>query len=174
MRGREARRSRPCVAAANLLPSMAVLASLAAAPLHAAPDPGDRPGIEAKPSERRLHLGLWTLHLRYPDRGLENNWLVGVSVGKVYGATFVNSFGDRAYTAGFQDVVLRWGTGRLSVGLGYRAGVVTGYDERFLRIARKLPVLPLLQPRAVVEAERLGVELSYSGVVASAGFTVRF
>jgi hypothetical protein len=57
--------------------------------------------------------------------------------------------------------------------MGYRAGVVTGYDERFLPIAGKIPVIPLFQPLITLDAKRLGLEFSYSGVVASGGINIR-
>jgi hypothetical protein len=60
------------------------------------------------------------------------------------------------------------------VGLGYRAGLITGYDERFIPLAGKTPVVPLVQPLFLVDGQRLGLELSYSGVIASAALNVRF
>ena len=125
--------------------------------------------------DRRVYAGMWTFHFRDPGRGLDNNWLVGMSWGKLYGATFVNSFGRRAYSGGVQRVLARWEPGIVSLGLGYRAGLVTGYDERLFPLAGKTAVLPLIQPLLNVDgrASRLGLELSYSGVVASAALNVR-
>jgi hypothetical protein len=117
---------------------------------------------------------MWTVHFRDWDRGVENNWLVGASWRGIYAATFINTFGDRAYAAGYQGMLLRWDPGVIAVGLGYRVGLVTGYDERFMKLAAKTPVIPLIQPRLALDRKRLGVELSYSGVVASGGFAVRF
>jgi hypothetical protein len=117
---------------------------------------------------------MWTLHFRDLDRGLESNRLLAVSWGRIYGATFINSFGKRAYSAGLQQTVARWDSRIVSLGLGYRAGLVTGYDRRFIRLAGKTPVLPLLQPLLVFDVTRLGLELSYSGVVASAALNVRW
>jgi hypothetical protein len=58
--------------------------------------------------------------------------------------------------------------------VGYRAGLITGDDERFIPLAGKTPVIPMVQPLLTVDRRRLGAELSYSGVIASAGFNVRF
>jgi hypothetical protein len=129
--------------------------------------------VAEEPADRRLYLGMWTIHFRDLDRGLDNNWLLAVSWGRIYGATFVNSFGKRAYSTGVQRTVARWNSRTVSLGLGYRAGLVTGYDERLFPLAGKTPVLPLLQPLINVDASRLGLELSYSGVIASAGLNVR-
>jgi hypothetical protein len=138
----------------------------------AMPSPPDSAAAE-RPADRRLYLGMWTIHFRDLDRGLDNNWLLALSWGRVYGATFINSFGERAYSMGVQGTVARWSPGIMSLGLGYRAGLVTGYDERLFPLAGRTPVLPLLQPLITLDAQRVGVELSYSGVVASAGLNVR-
>jgi hypothetical protein len=127
----------------------------------------------AKTVERRLYVGMWTIHFRDLDRGLDNNWLLALSWGRIYGATFINSFGRRAYSAGVQRAVARWNWPIISAGLGYRVGLVTGYDERLFPLAGETPVLPLLQPLITLDAKRLGLELSYSGVIASAGLNVR-
>ncbi len=125
-------------------------------------------------ADRRLYVGMWTIHFRDLDRGIENNWLLAVSWGRVYGATFINSFGKRAYSTGVQETVVRWKPRIVSVGVGYRAGLVTGYDERLFPLAGKTPVLPLFQPLITLDANRLGLELSYSGVIASGGLNVRW
>jgi hypothetical protein len=139
--------------------------------------PGDAPEEHtgsARRSDRRLYVGMVTLHFRELDRGLDNNSIIGVSLGRFYGATLINSFGKRAYTAGVQGAFTQRATGPVTLGFGYRAGLITGYDERFISLAGKTPVLPLLQPLATVDAKRVGMELSYAGVVASAALNVRF
>ena len=128
---------------------------------------------DTTPPDRRLYVGMWTLHFRDLDRGLDNNWLVGMSRGPIYGATFINSFGRRAYSVGAQQTAARWSPGLVSLGLGYRAGLVTGYDERLFPLAGRTPVLPFVQPLITLDAKQCGLELSYLGVVASAALNVR-
>jgi hypothetical protein len=127
----------------------------------------------AKAAERRLYVGMWTLHFRDMERGLDNNWMLGMSWGRLYGATFVNSFGRRAYSVGLQETIARWRAGMVPVSLGYRAGLVTGYNERLFHLAGETPVLPFVQPLINLDADRLGLELSYLGVIASVGLNVR-
>jgi hypothetical protein len=130
----------------------------------------------ATPAERRFYVGMWTFHFRDMERGLDNNWVLGMSWGKIYGATFINSFGRRAYSVGLQENVAQWRPGIVpvsSVSLGYRAGLITGYNERLFRLAGETPVLPFVQPLINLDANRLGLELSYVGVIASAVLTVR-
>ena len=137
------------------------------------PAPPKGAGDGGTAADRRLYFAMWTIHFRDLERGLESNGLLAVSWGRIYGATFINSFGERAYSAGVQGPIARWDSRIVSVGLGYRVGLVTGYDERFIRLAGKTPVLPLLQPLITLDVTRVGLELSYSGVVASAGLNVR-
>jgi hypothetical protein len=126
------------------------------------------------PAARRLYFAMWTFHFRDVGRGLDNNWVVGVSWGRIYGATFINSFGKRAYSIGLQRTVAHWSSRTVSPGLGYRVGLITGYDRRLFPLAGKTPVLPLLQPLVTLDADRLGLELSYVGVIMSGGVNVRW
>ena len=48
------------------------------------------------------------------------------------------------------------------------------YDGRLMRIARKTPVLPLVQPVVTVDVWHIGVEVSYTFVVLSTALSYRF
>ncbi len=163
----------------RIVSTLILLLALGAAPgaASATSAPGPTTGVifvEDDGPERRLYVGMLTLHLRDLDRGLDNNWLLGLSWGRIYGATLLNSFGNRSYTAGVQGTMKQWNPSRVSVGVGYRAGLITGYDERFIPLAGKIPVLPLVQPLLRLDGERLGLELSYTGIIASSALNVRF
>jgi hypothetical protein len=110
---------------------------------------------------------MWSTHLRDLNGGLDGNALLGFAYRGFYGATFVNSFGDRAVAAGIQRGVTAPGTGTLTTALGYRAGLITGYDERFFGIGDKAPALPFAQLVGSLDYRNLGVELAYAGIVAS-------
>lgn len=153
-------------AAALALALVIVPLSAPAADAHAPPADGD-------PHAVRLYVAMGTLHLREPGEGIENNWLLAASWRRLYVATFVNSFGERSYSVGVEGRFAGWDGAVVSLGLGYRVGLVTGYDERFIALAGRLPALPLLQPRVAVEAGRLGLELSYSGLIASAALSIQ-
>ena len=64
--------------------------------------------------------------------------------------------------------------GGLLYSLGVRLGLVSGYDGRFMRIARDTPVLPLVQPFATIDVGHLGVEISYTFVIVSIATSIRF
>jgi hypothetical protein len=122
----------------------------------------------------RVYLGMWSTHLNAKKPAIDPNWLVGVSHGKAFAATFINSFGRRAFAAGLQLPVVSGHAGWLGGTLGARLGALTGYDERFWKIAKDTPVLPLIQAFGQVDVGRLGIEADWTWVVASVTFSVRF
>jgi hypothetical protein len=128
-----------------------------------------------RPRATRIYFGLWSTHLNADRLHIDtNNPMLGVTHGPIFATTFVNSFGRRAYAAGFQrDLWSR--TGRVaSASLGLRLGAISGYDERFLNFAKDTPVLPMLSVYSLLELKRVGVEVSWTMVVASAALSVRF
>jgi hypothetical protein len=129
---------------------------------------------EPAPGEpARLYIGMWTTHLKHRPVTLENNWLIGFGYRGFFGATFTNSFGRRAYTAGVQRRLVSADLGLVSTSLGFRIGAVTGYDGRFMRLARRTPILPLISAYGNVDVGRVGVEVSYTMVVVSAAVSYR-
>jgi hypothetical protein len=115
----------------------------------------------------RVHVGMWSTHLHRLRGGVDANWLVAVGWRGLYGGTFVNSFGNRAFAAGIERSFVRAEGGAVARGLGFRLGVVSGYDERLLGLAGKIPVLPALQVMGDVAMGRTGVELAWAGKVAT-------
>jgi hypothetical protein len=152
---------------------LALGATAAASPAAATPNIAVPTGEETPP-ELRIYVGLWTAHFRHLGKGFDKNWLVGIAWGSVFGGTFINSYGDRAFTAGIQCTVVRGARGTVVPALGYRVGLVTGYDGRFIPIASKLPVLPVAQLWGGLERGRIGVEASWAGLVGSLGPSIRF
>jgi hypothetical protein len=159
----------------GLMVSLAMLASR----LPAAADDNQAPRPVARPEHRidwspHLYVGMWTSHLKHDVFRLQNNWVAGFSDRGFFGATFINSFGKRAFTGGLQRSLA--GTQRPSVNVmvGYRLGFVTGYDGRLMRLARDTPVLPLLQPFVALDVKHVGIEVQYTFVIASAALSYRF
>jgi len=121
----------------------------------------------------RVYVGMWTTHFKEPKLSLRNNWLVGFSREPFFVGTFLNSFDDRAFAGGLQHTLLRRGDA-IEFSFGGRLGIVTGYDGRFMDIARESPVLPMIQAFAIVDLGHVGVEVSYTYVVASVAMSYRF
>lgn len=147
---------------------------LTAAPLGSAAAQDPDPAARTHSGALRVYVGMWSTHLRDFSRGLRNNWLVGLGWRGLYGGTFVNSFGNRSFTAGIQQTVARGEDATVVPSLGYRLGVVSGYDERFMSIASWAPVLPMAQLLGGLESGRTGLELGWAGLVATLGPHFRF
>jgi hypothetical protein len=157
-------------------PSVAAQASLSAA------EP-ERSRVDDDPAKRerwwqralgvaeanRLFAGLWTFHFRRPEDGLSQHYLLGLSWQGVYATTFISSQGRRIWGLAASRSVIHTSGGDADVSLGYRIGVVRGYDRRFIELAERWPVLPAAEIVAGVRCRRLGILLSYAGIVASAG-----
>lgn len=86
---------------------------------------------------------------------------VGLQVGQWFGATFVNSYDERSFIAG---IARHWYDARRGVvdfGIGYRLGLVSGYDERLFDLAAHTPVLPFVGFLAYVDVGPMGVDAFY-------------
>lgn len=148
--------------------ALAVFAVSAARPAAAQSETAD--STSAPPAalmRTRLYLGMWSTHLRDLGGGLHGNAVLGVAFRGFYAATFINSFGDRSLAAGIQRGLTTPQRGTLTAALGYRAGLVTGYDERLFGIGDKLPALPFAQLVGSLDYRNVGLELAYAGIVAS-------
>lgn len=157
-----------------------LLVSMAAAGLFTAVHAGtvaaqdSDPAASVRAPALRVYVGLWTTHFRDITRGMRQNWLVGVSWRGMYGGTFVNSFGNRSFTAGIQRTLARGADGTIIPRVGYRLGLVTGYDEEFWSLAGKTPVLPFPQLLGGFDSGMAGVELGIAPLIATFGPNLRF
>ena len=98
-----------------------------------------------KPDRRRVIGALWALHPFEPQFP-EADWTggVGVQFSHWFAATFVNSYDVRSWILGVERNWWETGSRWVGVGVGYRAGLVTGYDERLLELAGQLPAMPFV------------------------------
>jgi hypothetical protein len=147
----------------------------------------DLPAVEPFPSARadtvspdrprpptRLYAGMWSVHLRDLAPTLTANHLLALSHDGYFVGTFVNSFNERGMAAGLTRDLVRWGADRAALSVGWRGGLVTGYDERLLDgLGDRWPVIPFLQVLGNVDWRRVGVEFSWSGIVVSAATSIR-
>lgn len=114
------------------------------------------------PRRNRIIPGLWAMHPfepQFPEldgtRGFGGLW------GHWFGATFVNSYDERTFIAGIERTWVELGRGAFRTGLGYRAGLITGYDERLIGIARHTPVLPFGGVLLWTQVGPLGLDAYY-------------
>jgi hypothetical protein len=117
----------------------------------------------------RLYAGLWTLHLRSAADGFSQHWLVGVGWRGTVAGTFINSHGDRSWMAGVAREMVTWERGTFGASAGYRLGVVHGYDERLHNVAGRWPAVPAGELVGTVRRGRVGLTVSYAGIVTSVG-----
>lgn len=99
--------------------------------------------VGRSPDRDRIIGGLWAMHPFEPQFP-ELDWTRGLGglYGHWFGATFVNSYDERTFILGIERSWFSVRSGVFGVGAGYRVGLITGYDERLIEIARHTPVLP--------------------------------
>lgn len=121
------------------------------------------PAILGRPPERRRVIaGMWALHPfepQFPEMDRTRGF--GAQISHWFIATFMNSYDERAFVVGIERNWLRRRIARVDFGVGYRAGIVTGYDERLFELARHTPVLPFGGLLVWTEVGPLGIDLLY-------------
>lgn len=135
---------------------------------------GEAPGPASPAMATRAYVEMWTFHVRDPHQGFEPNFLRALGYRGFFGGTFLNSYDERSYGLGLQRSLVSGQAGPLMVGVGYRAGLVSGYDRKFMELAEELPALPFVQLLGQVDCRGLGLEVGYSGLALSATVSVRF
>jgi hypothetical protein len=127
--------------------------------------------IIGEPGQDNLYLGMWSYHfLKDNEEYQTENNLIGISYGGYFFGSFINSFDDRAWSAGVQRDFYRNRWDWLNLDAGYRAGLLYGYD-RITLPGTKLG--PLFQVYADVSYRRFGLQFSWALEVVTAGFFVR-
>jgi len=123
------------------------------------------------PEPSTLYLGMWTKHF-HP--GFTDNQLVAVNFHGYFAGTFLNSWHDRSFAAGVERSVHQGSVGDAGAySVGYRLGVINGYDSRLIRGAGSTPVVPFAQVIGNASWKRVGVQGSYCWLVVTGGFFVR-
>ena len=138
---------------------------------------GNRPwwALWTKPSDQnRLLWGMWTVHLDDLDDGWSNDGTVAVVYRGYYAGTFQTTHGPRGWTAGFERLWLSGDWKWVGAMVGFRTGLVYGYDRRLGWMAEKYPILPFAQPVVYARLGPLTADFTYTWVVASLTAGVRF
>lgn len=131
--------------------------------------------VWSHPSEEdRLIAGMWTTHLNREKDGWQNDRAVALILDGFYGVTFRTTHGPRAYSLGVERSWLSASTGALTGMLGFRTGLVYGYDRRLGWAAEKYPILPVAQPVLYARLGPIAADLTYTWVVVSVAAALRF
>jgi len=120
----------------------------------------------------RLLFGMWSYHLRDLSSGAPSNGLMGLVYDGFMAATFITTHGPRGYALGVERTWISQSLGPTELMIGYRAGLVHGYDHRLFRLAEISPVIPFLQPVLFMRGGRFTFDATYTYVVVS--FTAGF
>jgi hypothetical protein len=103
-------------------------------------------GVFGRTSERRrLIPGLWGVHF-FDRQPLQPFWTRGggIQYSGWFGGAFLNSYDRLSLIGGLEREWLTLGTSVVDLGVGYRAGLLTGYDRQLFNLADKLPILPFV------------------------------
>jgi hypothetical protein len=114
------------------------------------------------PERRRVIPAFWRTHpfdKKFPELAFTRG--VGLQASGWLTGAFVNSYERFSVLAGVERAWLEANARGLSLGTGYRAGVVTGYDERLASWADEAPLLPFVGVLAWMQAGRVGVDAFY-------------
>ena len=115
---------------------------------------------------------MWSEHfLDGNDDKRTRHDLVGISYHGYFLGTFLNSHDDRSWGLGMQRAMYKNRDYSLDFELGYRAGLMYGYDDSYEIGDTKL--FPLLQVLADVGYGPVGVQFSWAGEVVTAGFVIK-
>ena len=125
-----------------------------------------------RPFRDHIYLGMWTVHFKSGEEQENTNNLVGLSWQGYYGGTFVNTHCDQVYSGGVQRSVFIDKWGNLEVEAGYRLGMMYGYTKYLTLGGSRW--FPLFQTLLDIDYKGFGIEFSWAGVVATAGFYFRF
>jgi hypothetical protein len=127
------------------------------------------------PEPSALYLGMWSTHLTDPDLDVANNWLIGLNFRGYFLGTFMNSYDKRSWATGVERRIFSLGKqNQLNASLGYRLGLMTGYEDRFTPFFGNSPIIVFPQLYSNIAYDHIGVQLSYSWSVVTAGFYIRF
>jgi len=121
-----------------------------------------------------FYLGMWSTHLTHP-KDINNNWLIGLNIEGFFLGTFINSYDKRSWAAGVERRV--WATGKkngLNASVGYRLGLMTGYEERFTMFFGHSPVILFPEFISNLAYKNVGFQIGYSWTVFAGGFFWRF
>ena len=122
----------------------------------------------------RVLWAMWTLHVHQLDEGWSNDKAITAIYRGLYAGTFRTTHGPRAYSIGLERSWLSTRGSTLGAMLGFRAGLVYGYDGRLGWLAEKYPVLPFAQPMLYAEVGPVTTDLTYTWVVMSLSAGLRF
>jgi hypothetical protein len=128
--------------------------------------------VVGQTADDTIYLGMWSYHFIDNEDDYETTHnLVALTYRGIFLGTFENSLDDRTWGAGVQRDMYRTELGIFSMEIGYRLGLLYGYDS--MQVA-DTGLFPLLQVYSDLHYEHVGVQLAWAGSTVTAGFFFRF
>lgn len=129
--------------------------------------------LVGSPARNSVYGGMWSYHFIDNDDDFETaHYLAGLSYKGYFGGVFRNSQGDWAVVGGAQRDLYRHSWSKFDIDMGYRLGIMNGYDNMQLYDTGFFPLLQLYID--VSYEDTSGVQFSWAGSAFTAGFFVRF
>lgn len=129
--------------------------------------------LPGAPARNALYLGMWSHHFGEDDDDdyRTANHLIGGAYRGCYAGTFINSSNDRTVSLGWQRDLFTQKWSQVRLDLGYRLGVMYGYDDYSLGDTKLFPLGHLY---ADVAYRNVGLQFSWVAEVVTVGFLLRF
>jgi hypothetical protein len=125
-----------------------------------------------EPAFSKLYLGMWSEHIvDDDDEYISNHQMLGVVLKGYFVGTFLTSHDNRGWAAGVQRDVYRDNWRGFTWEVGYRAGLVYGYEQLSISETKLFPLLLLYGD---VGYEKIGLQFSWTASVVTAGFYLKF
>jgi hypothetical protein len=120
-------------------------------------------GFFGRESERRRVIpAFWRTHpfdQKFPQLAYTRG--LGLQASGWLGGIFLNSYDRLSFIAGIERAWAQANVGGVVLGAGYRAGLITGYDEQLASWADETPVLPFVGLDAWVQVGRVSFDAFY-------------
>lgn len=134
--------------------------------------------LAGQPVDHQLYAGMWTYHTHASSREKDNatNYALSYVKKGYFVGVFKNSYYNWSFGAGLQRDVYdkHFASDTQQFKVGYRAGLMTGYDDRLCSYCGDSPVLPFIVPYIDWQYKNFGLESQYAVILATIGFYYHF
>ena len=118
------------------------------------------------------YLGMWSYHfVDDNDEYQTTHHLLGLTYKGIFAGTFENSRADRSWGLGFQRDFYRSSWGDFNTEIGYRLGMMYGYEKMQLWDSG---LFPLFQMYTDVRYKNIGLQFAWGGSAVTVGFLIRY
>lgn len=125
-----------------------------------------------QPAQNSIYAGMWSYHFIEDDDSYQTTHnLLGLTYKGIFAGTFENSKSENVWAIGCQRDMYNMTMDAISIDMGYRVGLMYGYDNLQLF---NTGIFPLIQLYSDLTYKRLGIQLAWAGSAVTAGFIFCF